>query len=172
MIWLTADTHFAHKRICEYSSRPFGSVEEMDAILIENWNRVIKSKDEVWHLGDFVVSYRAQPSDYRKRLNGRINLVLGNHDDRKKLDGLFESIQDVKYLRINGEKIWLSHYAHRTWPKSHRGSFHCHGHSHGDLPKWGRSMDVGVDANDYHPIPLEAVLDILRAESFTPHHRE
>ncbi len=30
MIFLTSDTHVYHKRICEYSGRPFQSVEEMN----------------------------------------------------------------------------------------------------------------------------------------------
>lgn len=37
--FITSDTHFGHARIIELASRPFASVEEMDAELIRRWNR-------------------------------------------------------------------------------------------------------------------------------------
>ena len=40
-IWFTSDTHFSSERTLELSKRPFRSVEEMDKILIENWNSVV-----------------------------------------------------------------------------------------------------------------------------------
>lgn len=171
MIWFTADTHFGHAKSTPYCSRPFASVEEMDAALIANWNRVVALRDEVWHLGDFC--FRTDPKRYRDQLNGRIHLRWGNHDrDRKALTPLFESVGDVHYLRYEGRKFFLSHYAHRTWPSSHHGTFHLFGHSHGDLPGYGRSMDVGVDAQQYTPISINEVMERLAREAPTPHHLE
>jgi calcineurin-like phosphoesterase family protein len=173
MIWFTSDPHFGHEKVIKYSSRPFATVEEMDETLIQYWNSRVEKKDEVWCLGDFV--FHGSVEGYRARLNGRIHLVLGNHDRRRLslLDvRLFESVQDVKYLRWEGLRFWLSHYAHRTWPKSNRGSYHLYGHSHGDLAGNGRSMDVGVDCNDYHPISIEEVVKILDHFPPTNHHTE
>lgn len=172
MIWFTADTHFGHVKVITYSKRPYNTIEEMDADLIKKWNAKINQKDEVWHLGDF--SFAKEPAIYREQLNGRINLVLGNHDRRRMslLDAtrLFESVQDVKYLRYNNMRFWLSHYAHRTWPSSNKGTFHLYGHSHGDLPNYNRSMDVGVDANNYQPISIDEVVAKLKDCILTPHH--
>jgi calcineurin-like phosphoesterase family protein len=174
MIWFTADLHLDHEAILSFQGRPFKTLDDMNKALVDNWNRVVAPGDEVWLLGDFVWS--AHVHYWRKQLQGHINLVLGNHDRRRLslLDSrLFTSVQDVRYLRWQGERFWLSHYAHRVWPKSGSGAYHLYGHSHGDLPMGpGRSMDVGVDANDYTPISIERVVELLRDQPMTMHHRE
>ena len=37
MTYYIADTHFGHAGILNLSRRPFSSVEEMDAVMIESW---------------------------------------------------------------------------------------------------------------------------------------
>ena len=65
----------------------------------------------------------------------------------------------------------MSHYAHRTWDKSHHGSLHLYGHSHGTLPGVGRSMDVGVDStdmnSDFTPFLLDDVIKFLMTKEIT-----
>lgn len=172
MIWFTSDLHLDHTKVIEYSNRPFKTIEEMNETLINNWNEYIAPKDEVWFLGDFCWSDKAEY--FRNRLKGRIHLILGNHDLRrlsiKEAGQLFESVDFVKYLRYNHDKFWLSHYAHRVWPKSNKGSYHLYGHSHGDLPNYNRSMDVGVDANNYRPINIEEIITKLKDYTTTNHH--
>ena len=51
--WYSSDSHFHHRRIIEYCSRPFPSVEEMNQVMIERWNEVVKPDDIVYHCGDF-----------------------------------------------------------------------------------------------------------------------
>lgn len=47
-IFLIADTHFSHLGVCQFLNndgtklRPFDNIEEMDEILIQNWNSVVK----------------------------------------------------------------------------------------------------------------------------------
>lgn len=52
-IYFTSDTHFGDHRTLNIHRRPFSSTAEMDALLIERWNVLIRAADEVWHLGDF-----------------------------------------------------------------------------------------------------------------------
>jgi calcineurin-like phosphoesterase family protein len=170
MIYFTADEHIDHKRICELMNRPFQNLDEMKETLIANHNSIVTDKDIVYHLGD--VSF-SSADDYIKRLNGTHHLVLGNHDyTRLKHLTLFKNIQDVLYLRTEGIRVFMSHYAHRTWRNSHYGSYHLFGHSHGMIPNYGRSMDVGVDCHNFKPISLEYVVEALRKESVTLHHPE
>ena len=44
MIYLTSDLHFNHANILKYEpeSRPFSSIEEMNEVIIQNWNEVVK----------------------------------------------------------------------------------------------------------------------------------
>lgn len=92
MIWLTSDTHFGHGNVIKYSKRPFASenellsgtilpesVSKMNETIIKNWNEVVKAEDTVLHLGDFSMSAKSA-EDIIKRLNGKITLILGNHD--------------------------------------------------------------------------------------------
>lgn len=177
MIWFTSDTHFGHEACIRHCARPWSSAEEMDEALIAAWNEHIAPKDEVWHLGDFC--WRGDPQRYLSRLNGRIHLVLGNHDEEKRIAPLVEWCGHVRYLRADGRRFWLSHYAHRVWPGSDHGSFHLFGHSHGDIGGHGRSMDVGVDAiarwwvgKCYEPVSIDQVVARLEQEPVTLRHPE
>lgn len=40
-VWFTSDTHFNSERTLELSKRPFKTVEEMNNVLIKNWNSVV-----------------------------------------------------------------------------------------------------------------------------------
>lgn len=172
MIYFAADTHFGHSNIIEYCNRPYRDVHDMDEALIANWNETVGETDEVWHLGDFC-HWRKDPFYYVNRLNGRIHLVLGNHDKEGMVDALtacMESVQDVKYLRYQKQRLWLSHYPHVSWRNSHHGSYHLYGHVHGGFVATNRSMDVGVDVNNYRPLSFDEVIHRLESRPFRNHH--
>jgi calcineurin-like phosphoesterase family protein len=183
-VWFISDLHFFHKRICEYSGRPYSSVEEMNEALIINWNSVVKPTDTVWDLGDFSFGDIKQTKEVLSKLNGKHNIVLGNHDKiiiqhRNELiaEKLFESIQDYKELKYNNEHIILFHFAMRVWNKSHHGAIHLWGHSHGSLSPHGLSVDVGVDSkeitSEYRPVSIDEVLEYMkhRTKSVVDHHK-
>ncbi|NLW32955.1 MAG: phosphoesterase [Fibrobacter sp.] len=170
-IFFTSDTHFGHKNIIKYCKRPFSSVEEMDDALIENWNKKISLRgNTVYHLGDFANAHRAEKVlEYRKRLNGRIILIEGTHDnfDDKKACG-FTHMTPLLPIKHEGVSITLCHYALRVWPKSHFDAWHCYGHSHGRLEPIGKSWDVGVDNNNYSPISFEELSTIMADRPHNP----
>jgi len=164
ILW-SSDHHFGHRALLGErmsTRRPFASIEEHDETLISNWNAAVWPGDTVWHLGDFC--YRCSEERARAifyRLNGRKFLVRGNHDKigaRLPWDG----IVDVARVVVPGpdgtvQGIWVSHYAHRVWPRMHYGDLHLYGHSHGTLPGTAASTDVGVDCFGFRPVTLDEI---------------
>ena len=67
MIYYTADPHFGHEAILHFCHRPFADVEEMNRVLMENWNSVVQAEDEVYLLGD--VFFKGRPEEILPRLN-------------------------------------------------------------------------------------------------------
>lgn len=176
-VFFTSDTHFGHTNIIKYCNRPFSSVAEMDAELIKRWNSKVAEGDVVMHLGDFCFG---NAKKYRDQLNGEIRMIRGNHDrDAEYLYSLknersFLSFEDVRTVVYKNQGIWLSHYAHRVWPKSHRGHWHLYGHSHGTLPDDPNSLsfDCGVDCHNFYPLSFDEVKELMSKKTFKPvdHH--
>lgn len=161
MVYFTSDTHFNHKNIIKYCNRPFNTVFEMNKAIVDRWNSKVDKKDLIYHLGDFGFG---DVENIFSKLNGRIFLCIGSHEKsalriREKFEAVAESFWIVDH------NIFVAHYAHRVWSKSHYGSYHLFGHSHGGLNEWAEErkncMDVGVDNNDFYPFSLNEVLDKL-----------
>ncbi len=151
-----SDTHFGHEASLGFCQRQFSSVREMDEFMVDAWNSTVKSTDIVYHLGDFSFGGAAHARSIFRRLNGRKILILGNHDidrDGSALSYLNELDWDIAptpalQVSDSGERLYLSHYAHRVWPSSNRSGYHFYGHTHGREPHVGLSRDVGVDVED------------------------
>lgn len=186
MIFFSADTHFGHQNIIKYCNRPFSNVKEMDEAIIKNWNKVVTKSDLVWFLGDISFYKNEQDTlNILNRLNGSINAVLGNHDERlspkilKRFNYVVNFGTEIKVqdpLASNGkyQHIVLCHYAMKVWNKSHRSSWQLYGHSHGSLKDDPHALqiDVGVDNHDYTPISYEQVKAIMAKKLYKPidHH--
>lgn len=178
-IFFTSDTHFGHANIIRYSNRPFSSVEEMDETLIENINKMIKPNDILYHLGDFSFKRGDFIYDYMDKIRcNNIYYIYGNHDKeiRKNRDLQLRFIwaKDFAEINVNGQEITLCHYAMRVWNKSHHGTWHLYGHSHGSLPDNNNSLsfDIGVDCHNYKPLHFDEVAVIMSKKEWKPidHH--
>lgn len=109
-IWFTSDTHFGHKGILSFDSRPWVDIDEHDQALIERWNARVGPHDTVFHLGDFAWTTAAW-HDAMGQLNGNITLIRGNHDRLGKLKlACFEDSYDIRRISIGGHKLVLCHY--------------------------------------------------------------
>lgn len=161
-IWLSSDQHFSHSMIITYCGRPFADKEEMDAVMIERWNSLVKPNDIIYVLGDFCWG---RPEKYVEQLNGEKHLILGNHD-RQSIGVYrqnFTSVDNYKEIKIPGNSVCLEHYPIYQWNRRYYGSLHCHGHCHGLKTSDCRRMDVGVDTNNFYPYNLDEIITILSA---------
>lgn len=174
MIYFIADTHFGHAGALLWNQgtvRPeFSSVEQMDETIVKNWNDKVTKKDTVYFLGDF--AYKCSKKHVEEvfwRLNGKLHLVKGNHDDdlAAKPDFLpwlsISDISKISFMRDNVKQdIILCHYPMINWNGRSRGSWHLHGHTHGSIQRENRGInryDCSVEVNNYTPISLDEIIE-------------
>ena len=185
--FFASDHHFGHKNIITYANRPFRDVYEMDAALIERHNAVVSKSDIVYFVGDFAFYSDAHHiAEILRKMNGEKHFVSGNHDKgifNETVMKMFQSVSRAPFKEIyvqdpdargGKQHITLCHYALRVWNKSHHGSFHLYGHSHGSLPDDpnSRSFDIGVDCWDFAPVSYEKVKQVMAKKDWKPidHH--
>ena len=176
--YFSSDLHLGHENVLRHDGRPFPDIATHDRVLAERCRpdaEDAKRHPQLWLLGD--IGHKARDVEvFMEAIRpywAKIHLIRGNHDDRAawKLRHLFDSANEALYLRISPEvRLYLSHYACRTWRNSHHGSIHLHGHSHGALPRLGKSMDVGVMLNCFYPFNLSYIVSEMKNCPDTPHH--
>jgi calcineurin-like phosphoesterase family protein len=147
--------------------RPFTSTEEMDETMVDNWNRVVRPQDKVYHLGDIAMSKRALHA-IMPRLNGEKVLIKGNHDIEK-ITCYLQYFKDVRGSHML-DRLALSHIPiHPTSLSRWRGNIHGHLHNyHVRLPSGlfdPKYFCVSVERINYTPIPFEKVNDIFKARN-------
>lgn len=160
MIYFSSDHHFNHVNILNHCNRPFSSVEDMDKEMVDRWNSVVKENDEIYYLGDLTLGNWETAYGYIKQLKGRIKFIKGNHDERwfPSLN-THQKLPPIHEFKLNKKLFVLCHYSMQTWNGFYKGSIHLFGHSHGNLEGIGKSMDVGVDSNNFYPISIDEVLE-------------
>lgn len=171
-VFFTSDTHYGHANIIKYCNRPYVSPVEMDADLIAKHNAKVPEDGLLFHMGDYSLSGLNNARAVRRQLNGEVILIKGNHEKDALALGkeAFTNIYDVALISIEGQRIWLSHYAHRVWPASHQGSWHLYGHTHNTLPDLADSLsiDCGVDAHKFEPLSFYELKAIMAKKKYIP----
>lgn len=181
-IFFTSDTHFYHENIIQYANRPFKNADEMNEYIIEQWNNVVPEDGIVYHLGDFGFGTTSNLVKLFKRLNGKINLITGNHDRKQLKDRVykscFESVSMQRYIYVEGQAIYLNHVPFLCYDGVYRQrkTWQLFGHVHTtpmgvdglDGPRlamlFPTQYDVGVDNNGFCPISFNKVRDIINKQ--------
>jgi len=166
-IWFTADSHFNHANIIKYCKRPYSSADEMDRDLVKRWNAKVKKDDIVWHLGDFCLGSKDKTKKIFKKLNGQINLVMGNHD-RHSLSFYYS----IGFNRVHDRPVVLKDFfvlshAPLGWVSDSLPFANIFGHVHGsELYKTftARSACVCVERWDYAPVLMDVLIAGMKKE--------
>jgi calcineurin-like phosphoesterase family protein len=153
-------------------------VEEMNEVLIENWNKVVSKDDTVFHLGDFAFGGSSVWNSIIPRLNGHINLIIGNHDRKNLRQGYmlyFDMVVPQLQIEIEDNSIYLNHYPFLCYGGSYRGVWQLFGHVHSGPQAGGLDIsrlrvllptqyDVGVDNNNFIPISYREVKEKIESQ--------
>lgn len=188
--FVSSDIHFNHEKILEYCPNRGNSVDEMNQIIIDNWNSVVSPEDHCFILGDVAMGKISLAPELIRQLYGTKTLILGNHDKTlKKLIKNDDSLRDLfvgihsyfEYThRIGNKKVMLvmSHFPISHWngmhyedDGSHIASMMLHGHLHGNHSGLkGRIKDIGMDTNSLFPYLLNDVVEELQKITPNKHH--
>lgn len=166
-IFITSDTHFGHMNIIKYCNRPFETVEQMNETIIDNWNKTVGVNDIVIHCGDFCLGRGARqtaPREFRRKLNGKVILILGNHDDKRcayVADCGFNAA--FFHYHIFGDSLMVCHsleYPPKRDFNNVRFTFYGHVHNN-DLDPFNfatKRCNVCVDELDFKPLDITSFL--------------
>jgi calcineurin-like phosphoesterase family protein len=160
--FLISDTHFGHGNMLNFKDkegnpvRPFSSLEEMDETLIQNWNKVVKPTDKIYHLGDVAIARRGL--DCLARCNGDKILIRGNHDIFK-LKDYTQYFRDVRGYNVIDGFI----FSHIPLHPESKGRFkaNIHGHLHSNKLDDKFYFNVSVEQINYTPINFEEIKIII-----------
>lgn len=183
--FFTADLHFGHENIIRYCDRPFGSVDQMNAGLVERWNDTVDDTDEVWVLGDVAMGRIDESLLHVERLRGRKVLVTGNHDrcwagrkrnpelwlDRYRQVGFAEIFDGTVSAEVAGTPVLAGHFPYEgdshdedrfvRWRPTDEGAWLLHGHVHTRWQVHDRQINVGVDVWNYAPVAETTLAEII-----------
>lgn len=165
-VFFIADTHFGDDAIIRYENRPFGSADEMEKKITDNWNSIVLADDEVFLLGDIAAYDKERTRDIINRLNGRKSLIIGNHD-----------VQDEQYYYDCGFSF-VSRYPilyQNYWLLSHEPLYVCtnmpyaniFGHVHASplyVTVSPQSYCVSVERINYTPISFDSIKQAVREQ--------
>lgn len=170
MLYFISDTHFHHNNIIKYCNRPFNNIDEMNEIMINNWNSIISNEDIVYHLGDFCLSTDKGIKNIFNRLNGNKILIRGNHDRKpvKFYEELGFKVLTHAPIILDEYKLLLSHVPLPD-AKIKNGFINLHGHIHNksiinDYPQKtyseSKHINLSADVTNFKPVSINEINQI------------
>ena len=158
--FVSSDHHFGSWKVnpCPWRGPVF--TKEQEDEMIDKWNSVVGPDDIVLYNGDFHDCGLTDLIEYRKRLNGRIVLVKGNHDNLP--NEVYEAVFGDVHDRLVLEDLNLV-LAHVPCFDPELKEFQIYGHKHEPSGMMHaldekRSFCSCVMRNDGYPVPLGKIL--------------
>lgn len=189
MRYYISDLHFYHESLLnQMDKRGFSSCEEMHEYIVNKWNEKVRDKDEVVILGDLSMERGKRTNDILERLNGRLYLIIGNHDkylqDRRFDPSRFEWMKPYAELNDDKRKIILSHYPifcyNGQYRRDKEGSpktYMLYGHVHDTrdellvnefIRQTRRTPYKGVGSEETAQIPCQMINCFCMFSDYTP----
>lgn len=159
-IMLISDLHLGNAEIICTMARPFAErdIEEMNRVLISNWNRAVKDADRVIFLGD--LTYKADretAENFLKELAGNITFIAGNHD--RDISGAV----DNHTFEYGGYRFFCVHNP-KFAPKDFDG-WVIHGHTHNTrmyrypfINVKERTINVSCELTGFRPVSIDTII--------------
>lgn len=130
-----------------------------DNMIIDRWNKVVKSDDVVWILGDFSFYNKEKSKELLSKLKGIKKIVLGNHDHHST-----SWFYDVGFAYVSDYPIvWSNDYilSHEPTESGDRTNIYGHIHLHNseDVPTYqSKSICVCLERQNFTPKTLKQLL--------------
>lgn len=167
-IYFTADLHLGHKNILTLAGRDFQSIDEHDETIINTINETVSTADHLYILGDIGFHKDLESlKNYLLKIKCRnIHVIKGNHDNMQHLiqlkrEHVIADVKEMQTVQLGDKSIFCCHYPMREWPGFYRGYYAAFGHTHGTLPQYKKSIDVGIDSIGIKPIEFEALTELI-----------
>lgn len=179
----TADLHLGHGFVSNL--RGFATTEKHDDHIIRNLKTSVRKDDVLWVLGDYSVSQHQEAREMLAEVPGRKVLVPGNHDPEHPMHrnawkaqaaafDVFEAVVPYQRIRLNKINFLMSHLPYEGDHKDvdrydeyrlpDKGMPLLCGHVHEAWRFRGSQFNVGVDVNDFKPVPANTVLEWWKGE--------
>lgn len=178
-IFYASDHHFFHQKVFETCRLgKFESVEEMNSEIVARHNAKVGDNDIVYFLGDVIFCKHANMVENLAQtlgeMRGHKRLILGNHDYRHvnqvEFTRYFETIKEVEIVWDGDRTVHLMHYPMLAWWNKRRGSYHVHGHTHGDrgpdfevLREQENALSSCLEVNNFEPCTLDELIENNRS---------
>lgn len=155
-VFLFSDPHFHHEKMA--IRRGFSCAEEMNELIVKNWNNIISKRDCVFLLGD--ITMEKNNYEILSRLQGDINVVLGNHDQKQHITNMLKYVKSVSGIIDYKKTAILTHCPIHPSQLEFRYSYNIHGHVHENTLDDDRYINVCAEVIDYKPVEFSKLISV------------
>lgn len=163
--YVISDLHLGHANIIEYCNRPFESGEEMNAVLVENWNSVVDAGDVVFLVGDLAMAPHETAVEFARQLNGSILLVKGNHDEGLDVDRVPFPVVSAYEFSVEKYNFYCTHRPEDIVASAEWGlSGHVHNNDLREYPFIDpdkNRVNVSAELLGYTPLSVSRLAELL-----------
>lgn len=173
-IFFVSDTHFNHANILKFLDKDgkrfrgdiFSSVEEMNEVMIQNWNNKVGQYDKIYHLGDVYFGSDEQADQILGRLNGKKRLIPGNHDEGYRGSPLYKHFEKIKGWFQDKDFIYTHIPMREDQIRSRNNAMrkNVHGHIHQNKLDSENHICICVEHTNYTPVNIDEIKEMAKNE--------